>query len=248
MSTAGPKAQPAGYRWGTTRYDRFHLIMVTTGVLTLETPQFNTALSPGGVAVMRKGSDFVVSSERGYRGVFFAAIGELPPEFHGPSQTLMCNAEMKALATLMERHLASPGQECQAVLNGLGLSLAWEAVRILERISPTSRDDTARYWAEAVRSTLDATVYAMDSAHEALNRLPLSYRQLSRHFSDTFRQSPKRYQLEAKLREAHRLLVSTSMNVTTIAMELGFSSSQHFATQFKARFGQTPRAFRAKKP
>ena len=52
--------------------------------------------------------------------------------------------------------------------------------------------------------------------------------------------SPKAYQMQQKIQTAKRLLAETSMKVTEIAMEIGFSSSQHFANTFKAHTGLSP--------
>ena len=46
---------------------------------------------------------------------------------------------------------------------------------------------------------------------------------------------------------ANRLLSDPGEDVTTVALECGFSSSQNFAKAFRARFGTTPSAFRQSK-
>ena len=46
---------------------------------------------------------------------------------------------------------------------------------------------------------------------------------------------------------ANRLLSAPREDVTTVALECGFSSSQNFAKAFRARFGTTPSAFRQSK-
>jgi len=79
-----------------------------------------------------------------------------------------------------------------------------------------------------------------------LASLGLSYRQLARHFTAALGVSPKRYQLLARMREAKRLLAETGMSVTAVAAELGYPSSQHFATQFLAEAGATPTEWREK--
>ena len=107
-------------------------------------------------------------------------------------------------------------------------------------------DRTGREWAVAARAALDATLYANIVSREVFEKLPMSYRQLSRYFSQTFAQSPKQYQLHAKLTEAQKMLSETSLSITAIAMELGFASSQHLATQFKKFTNCSPSEYRAK--
>jgi len=46
---------------------------------------------------------------------------------------------------------------------------------------------------------------------------------------------------------ANRLLANPRDDVTTVALECGFSSSQNFAKAFRARFGTSPSAFRRSK-
>ena len=46
---------------------------------------------------------------------------------------------------------------------------------------------------------------------------------------------------------ANRLLADPRQDVTTVALDCGFSSSQNFAKAFRARFGTTPSAFRRSK-
>lgn len=58
---------------------------------------------------------------------------------------------------------------------------------------------------------------------------------------------PQRYLMERRLRRAADRLSEKSASITDIAYELSFSSTQHFATAFKARYGCSPSAFRRQK-
>lgn len=52
--------------------------------------------------------------------------------------------------------------------------------------------------------------------------------------------TPMRLLRQLRLEEARRQLRHTDRRVTEIALDLGFSSSQHLAQSFRAHFGQTP--------
>ncbi len=54
-------------------------------------------------------------------------------------------------------------------------------------------------------------------------------------------QSPAAYAMRQRLREAHRLLRDTDRPILDIALDMHFSSSQHFATAFRKQFGVSPR-------
>lgn len=56
--------------------------------------------------------------------------------------------------------------------------------------------------------------------------------------------SPRRFVLKARIARACRLLAETDAPVTTLALELGFSSSQHFAQAFRQHVGETARDYR----
>jgi len=54
---------------------------------------------------------------------------------------------------------------------------------------------------------------------------------------------PRQYLLQVRIDRAKQYLQQKTIPITTLAMELGFSSSQHFAAVFKRRTGTTPRAY-----
>jgi AraC-like DNA-binding protein len=58
--------------------------------------------------------------------------------------------------------------------------------------------------------------------------------------------SPLNYLINIRISEAIRLLKRREVHVTEIALDVGFYSSQHFATTFKKLTGYTPSEFRKK--
>lgn len=56
--------------------------------------------------------------------------------------------------------------------------------------------------------------------------------------------SPLNYLINIRISEAIRLLKKPELNVTDIALDTGFYSSQHFSTTFKKLTGYTPSEFR----
>lgn len=58
--------------------------------------------------------------------------------------------------------------------------------------------------------------------------------------------TPAACHLQLRLSAAREALRQPAMNVTTAALQHGFSSSQHFSTQFRLAFGVTPRDWQKK--
>lgn len=59
--------------------------------------------------------------------------------------------------------------------------------------------------------------------------------------------SPHRYLLGVRCRLAQEMLTGSDLPVTELALELGFSSSQHFAATFKRLTGETALRYRTKR-
>lgn len=56
--------------------------------------------------------------------------------------------------------------------------------------------------------------------------------------------SPARYKLHLQVEQVKKLLQRENVNITNIAYQCGFSSSQHLATAFKQYTGKTAKSFR----
>ena len=68
------------------------------------------------------------------------------------------------------------------------------------------------------------------------------------YFGFRFRQevgaTPAAYHLQLRLDAAHDCLRQPSMDITSVALQYGFSSSQHFSALFRRAFGVTPLAWK----
>ncbi|MGB0372995.1 MAG: helix-turn-helix transcriptional regulator [Opitutales bacterium] len=73
------------------------------------------------------------------------------------------------------------------------------------------------------------------------DRLAVSESKLTKAFRQATGESPMASLWKIRLIKGYELLVSSSMNITQIALMVGFQSSQSFATAFKRSFKATPR-------
>ena len=72
----------------------------------------------------------------------------------------------------------------------------------------------------------------------------LSASQFKSRFEKETGVSPWQYILNARIEAAKQRLTAGDESITQIAMDLGFASSQYFATTFKRITGVTPHGYR----
>lgn len=66
----------------------------------------------------------------------------------------------------------------------------------------------------------------------------------NREFKIIFNETPHRWILKRRLKEAKQLLLTTERKPSEIYMELGFEDLAHFSRTFKKEFGKSPREFK----
>jgi AraC-like DNA-binding protein len=76
----------------------------------------------------------------------------------------------------------------------------------------------------------------------------LSVSSFSALFRTTTGRSPYEYVKEVRLDRARLLLLEGRFDVAEVSRQVGYSSPSHFITQFRARFGVTPRSFAVDPP
>jgi len=121
-----------------------------------------------------------------------------------------------------------------------------EAIRLLSADSRRPNLAVHRAVAET-RRLIDGDPARNHTLAELAVHVHLSPSYLAQLFAAQMGESPARYRRQTRLRRAEILLAETDRTVTEIAMDLGFSSPQHFATVFHRHRSMTPRAFRAQR-
>lgn len=111
--------------------------------------------------------------------------------------------------------------------------------RLLAVLHPKERQVPAPL--AAAVDYIDKNLYDSSLSNETLAlEIGISEVYLRKLFTRHLNITPKQYILNARLRKAKRLLVDTSLTVTEIAENCGFSSLYHFCRAFKAKTGTTP--------
>ncbi|MDD7987195.1 AraC family transcriptional regulator [Lentisphaera marina] len=97
---------------------------------------------------------------------------------------------------------------------------------------------------KTVNSYINANLDTVITSSKLADLLELSEVHFRRKFQAASGISPIKYVNFKKLQEARRLLTETELNISQIAVELAFSSSQHFSHSFSKAFSLSPREYR----
>ncbi len=79
---------------------------------------------------------------------------------------------------------------------------------------------------------------------ELSNEINLSLKKLKEGFKKIYGKPVYQYLLEYKMELAKKLLLENSYNVNEVSLKLGYSTSSHFITAFKNKYGLTPKNFK----
>lgn len=128
----------------------------------------------------------------------------------------------------------------RTVLSKEALSLILKVIDLAENATSSSIHPRIRRVLEHIQRNMKE---ALDNK-ELASIAGLSLQRFHTIFKQETGIPPKEYVLREKLREARKLLSGSKYSVTDVAYELGFSSSQYFATVFKRFAGCSPGEFK----
>jgi len=148
---------------------------------------------------------------------------------------------------LLGEHLSRPPAFGEAMARATLHTLLIAILRDHDHYSRIAKQKRLITW--RVRRTVDwleRQIYESDVRLDTLAAsFGLSPSGLRMRFQAETGYTPKQYLLHRRIEEARRRLSVADDHITAIAHELGFPSSQYFATVFMRQTGSTPRAYRA---
>jgi len=119
----------------------------------------------------------------------------------------------------------------------------WHAQGVNMSITSSMRgEDITRL--ESVLTYIDQNYMHTVSAEKMATLCNMSYSYFSRFFKASIGKTFSEYLTYVRVTEAEKLLVSSNMNVSQIALETGFSNASYFITQFKRHRHMTPKKFK----
>ena len=91
---------------------------------------------------------------------------------------------------------------------------------------------------------IDDNITNIESVDELAKRCYLSPRQFRSIFKQMTGETPKTYICKQKLKKTAILLITTTMSINTIAIEMHYSSPFQLSRDFKKQFGISPKQYR----
>ena len=131
----------------------------------------------------------------------------------------------------------------ELIIRGNILKLFAEIIRYLKETELYNLND---HFTDEIKKSI---IYISENYSSATEKAAAGVAGLSyNHFSYLFKKQTgkkfKEYLNEVRIGEGEKLLLSTTMSITEIAMSTGFSSASHFIASFKNQKGITPLKFR----
>ena len=71
----------------------------------------------------------------------------------------------------------------------------------------------------------------------------MNIKKLKEGFKQIYGETVYGYLLDHKMNEARRMLNAKQHNINEISLRLGYSTSSHFISAFKKKFGTTPKKY-----
>jgi len=124
-------------------------------------------------------------------------------------------------------------------------SLALECARLAPEMTGGQSPQISRKIIEAAE-ILCSDLEAPPTVAELAGQVGLGLTRFHQLFKRVLGMTPHDYLLRQRLAAARSILSDDQESITRLAIRLGFSSSQHFATVFRKHNGMTPSAYRKK--
>lgn len=238
------KNMPPTYRFQSADYPYRQIIHVQTGRVFLQEGTTIRQLDPGWTIILFPHTAFhLFCREIGYIGLgIIYPSGQALPDDGKSTAVIPPDEDLTDLFKAAWRELQKGGDRTDLAIAAARFLEAAVYTRALPLLQP--ENPALDKWLERARDLLARSTHEKFNLRERLANIPVSYAHLSRSFRARNGMTLKRFSLREKIKRAQAMLAERQMRITDIAFELGFSSSQHFATCFRALRHTTPSAWR----
>ena len=232
------------YKFQSADYPYRQIIHVQTGRLFLQEGTSVRRLDPGWTIILFPHTAFnLFCRDVGYTGLgIIYPSGQALPYDGKNTVVIPPDQNLNDLFKAVWREVQKGGNRTDLIIAAARFLEAVVYTRALPLLQP--KLPTLDKWLERTREILSKSTLEKFNLRERLANTPVSYAHLSRSFRAKNGITLKRFLLQEKIKQAQIMLADRQMRITDIAYELGFSSSQHFATCFRNFTKLTPSAWR----
>lgn len=110
---------------------------------------------------------------------------------------------------------------------------------------PTVTGGLSSFTLRNVLSYIEENLSAALTLADLATQASLSEYHFARMFRQSMQMAPHQYVMQRRMDKARRLVTSTQLPLTEIALACGFSSASHFSNRFRSVMGMTPSQLRA---
>ena len=231
-----------------------HLWLIVDGRGEMETPDRSHALSSGDAFVLRMEEPNLAQHSP-----------ENPLEVYGIHFNLKDRHHLDIVLDYedMPRHrkledpifVFSCAERCtHAVKEGKMLEASHWCRSILIDLQRQDREQKAKHSVGSLAQGLESWHHRMLSLPEGdhdpeveAKALGISRDHLDRSFRDLYGVPPRRFLIQVRLRKAVALLTSSSLSISRIAQQLGYSDALFFSRQFSKHMGCPPSSYRKRR-
>lgn len=155
---------------------------------------------------------------------------------HGVADLLDPFAQLVSELTTTQEHFSA----------GVRLAVDRITLELTRRLRPTSHSRALGIHpaVHEIQAILDCDFDQPWPLKKLADRVSLAPNYLAGLFTAQLGRGPHEYQTERRIARAKQLLATSDLTITAIAMEVGFSSSQHLSRIFRQLTGMTPTAYR----
>ena len=154
-------------------------------------------------------------------------------------------ALIRELAENVDEHGHAVESPKQQLSNSISVHL-WNNYslggRLRRPLAPRFTDGQAKFLRDHIYENLNGPITVDDLA----TLVGFTSHHLLVAFRSAFGTTPAQYLIDQRIRKSQWLLLHTSKEITSIAMDTGFASHSHLSTAFKNRVGCSPSEFRTR--
>jgi AraC-like DNA-binding protein len=233
--------------------DCYELLLIVQGSAEWWTERSRFKISGGQMAILQPGEEHGGVDDVMHRceiswAIFKPAAGRIANLSRAQtSRTLAACAALPPVITANQRIEEAFDRLLEEHRQPDALSPTIAGAAVVDLLARVGRSGSAQPIDARIRRALDWVETNSDrpvSVAEFARAAGLGMSIFRQRFAAVMKESPAAWLLARRIDRARRLLRNTDRTVLSIALDCGFSTSQHFATAFQRLLGMTPSRYR----